>query len=192
MRESKVSRETKETNIHIDLKLDGKGTSQVATGIPFFDHMLQAMTRHGRFDLEVRATGDLEVDTHHTVEDVGIVLGTAVRQAVGEGVGIRRFGHAIVPMDEALATVALDLGGRGYLVFAGTFHGRRLGNMDVDIFEHFFHSLTARAGITAHISFSGRNDHHQCEAVFKAFGIALGDAAAASGNTGVPSTKGTF
>jgi imidazoleglycerol-phosphate dehydratase len=164
----------------------------VKTGIPFFDHMLEAMSRHGGLDLEIEATGDLEVDTHHTVEDAGIVIGTAIKQAVGEGHGIRRFGHAIVPMDEALATVALDCGGRGYLVFSGTFHGRRLGNMDIDIFEHFFHSLTSRAGITAHISFSGRNDHHQCEAVFKAFGIALGKAVTVTQKPAIPSTKGTL
>jgi imidazoleglycerol phosphate dehydratase HisB len=130
------------------------------------------------------------VDAHHTVEDVGIVFGTAIHEALGDGRGIRRFGHAIVPMDEALATVALDLSGRGYLSFTGTFHGRTLGSMDVDIFEHFFHSLAVKAGITAHISFLGRNDHHQCEAVFKAFGLALADAVAMSGKGGIPSTKG--
>ena len=138
------------------------------------------------------AKGDLHVDCHHTIEDIGIVLGDAVKQVMGDGKGIRRFAHAVIPMDESIATVALDCGGRGYLVFTGTFGNKAVGTIPSDIFEHFFYSLCNRAGITAHIAFTGKNDHHQCEAVFKAFGIALGEALSLSGKKGVPSTKGKF
>jgi imidazoleglycerol-phosphate dehydratase len=153
--------------------------------------MLSAMSRHGWFDLTVRAEGDLGVDTHHTIEDTGIVFGDAVKKALGDGRGMKRFSHAIVPMDEALAQVALDCSGRGYLVWNGTLASPKLGNVDSTLFEHFFYSLCTHAGITCHIHFSGRNDHHKCEAVFKAFGIALGDATGLRhGNGAVPSTKG--
>ncbi|MGA9086582.1 MAG: imidazoleglycerol-phosphate dehydratase HisB [Methanoregula sp.] len=193
MRNVTLARETKETKIALTLNPDGTGKVSADTGIPFFDHMLTGMAKHGGFDLTLKATGDLGVDCHHTIEDVGIVIGDAVKQAVGDGRGIRRFAHAIIPMDESLAQVALDCGGRGYLVYCGTFGNRMLGNIPSDLFEHFFYSLCMHAGITAHITFSGRNDHHQCEAVFKAFGIALGKAMAKSGRTkGIPSTKGTF
>ncbi|MEN6396161.1 MAG: imidazoleglycerol-phosphate dehydratase HisB [Methanoregula sp.] len=193
MRKVTIARETKETKISLTLNPDGTGKVSVETGIPFFDHMLTGLAKHGGFDLTCRATGDLGVDCHHTIEDVGIVIGDAVRQSIGDGRGIRRFAHAIIPMDESLAQVALDCGGRGYLVYAGTFGNKTLGNIPSDLFEHFFYSLCMHAGITAHITFSGRNDHHQCEAAFKAFGIALGDAMAKSGKTkGIPSTKGTF
>jgi len=193
MRKVTISRETKETAITLTLNPDGTGKVSVETGIPFFDHMLTGMAKHGGFDLTCRAKGDLSVDCHHTIEDVGIVLGEAVKKAIGDGKGIRRFAHAIIPMDESLAQVALDCGGRGYLVYTGTFGNKTLGNIPSDLFEHFFYSLCMHAGITAHIYFSGRNDHHQCEAAFKAFGIALGDALDKSGRSkGVPSTKGTF
>lgn len=193
MRRSEVSRNTKETKIQITLDLDGSGSTDIGTGIPFFDHMLGAMGKHGGFGLAVHAEGDLAVDSHHTVEDTGIVLGDAIKKAVGEGKGIRRFSHAIVPMDEALAQVALDLGGRGYLVWNGSFGGQKIGNIDATLFEHFFYSLCTRAGITCHITFTGKNDHHACEAVFKAFGIALGDAVAVKpGSAEVPSTKGVL
>jgi imidazoleglycerol phosphate dehydratase HisB len=191
MRRATASRETRETRINATLSLDGSGDCRIKTGIPFFDHMLHAMARHGRYDLSLDAQGDLEVDTHHTIEDTGILLGTLIREAVGDGRGIARFGHAIVPMDEALATVALDCSGRGYLVFSGTFTGKLVGGVETDIFEHFFMSLCNRAGITVHITFSGRNDHHQCEAIFKAFGISLGDAVRVVGDE-IPSTKGTI
>jgi len=193
MRTAEVTRKTKETDIRVSLLLDGTGEVNAATGLPFFDHMLTAMAKHGGFDLLVQAEGDLAVDSHHTVEDTGIVLGEAIREAVGEGHGIRRFAHAIVPMDEALATVALDCGGRGHLVFQGCFSQKTLGTMDPEVFEHFFQSLCAKAGLNAHLLFQGRNDHHQCEALFKAFGIALGEAVSLRpGRTDIPSTKGTF
>jgi len=188
-----LARETKETTIALTFNSDGTGKVAVETGIPFFDHMLTGMARHGGFDLTCTVTGDLGVDNHHTIEDTGIVLGDAIKQAIGEGRGIRRFAHAIIPMDESLAQVALDCGGRGYLVYSGTFGSRTLGNIPPDLFEHFFYTLCIHAGITAHIRFTGRNDHHQCEAAFKAFGIALGEALARSGKAkDIPSTKGTF
>jgi len=190
MRKTELNRRTKETEINIKFTVEGKGTGTIRTGIPFFDHMLHAMAKHGGFDLTCTVKGDLGVDCHHTIEDTGIVLGDAIRQAIGDGKGIRRFSHAIIPMDEALAQVALDCGGRGYLVFSGSFGDSTIGGIQSDIFEHFFYSLCTKAGITAHITFSGRNDHHQCEAVFKAFGIALSKALALSGKKGVPSTKG--
>jgi imidazoleglycerol-phosphate dehydratase len=190
MRTVECARETKETAIRIVLNPDGKGKVSVETGIPFFDHMLTAMARHGGFDLTCTARGDLGVDSHHTVEDTGIVIGDALKQVIGTGKGLRRFGHAVIPMDESLARVALDCGGRGYLVFSGTFGNRTIGNIPADLFEHFFYSLCTHAGITAHVTFTGKNDHHQCEAVFKAFGVALGEALAMSGRRGVPSTKG--
>jgi imidazoleglycerol phosphate dehydratase HisB len=193
MRVVEVKRATKETRIEIKINPDGKGNVTADSGVPFFDHMLTAMAKHGGFDFTCRAKGDLHVDCHHTIEDIGIVLGDAIKQVIGEGHGIRRFSHAIIPMDESIAQVALDCGGRGYLVFTGTFGGRTLGNIPSDIFEHFFHSLCIRAGITAHITFSGKNDHHKCEAVFKAFGIALGEALAMTGDKkAIRSTKGKF
>jgi imidazoleglycerol phosphate dehydratase HisB len=188
-----IKRETKETTIAITLNPDGTGKVSVDSGVPFFDHMLTAMAKHGGFDFTCTAQGDLSVDCHHTMEDIGIVLGDAIKQAIGDGKGLRRFAHAVIPMDESLATVALDCGGRGYLVFNGSFGNRTIGTIPVDIFEHFFYSVCTRAGITAHIIFSGKNDHHQCEAIFKAFGIALGQALSVSGDTKmIRSTKGRF
>ncbi len=193
MRNVTVKRKTKETDIVITLNPDGSGKVSVDSGVPFFDHMLTAMAKHGGFDLSCTAKGDLGIDCHHTVEDIGIVLGDAVKGVIGEGAGIQRFAHAVIPMDESIATVALDCGGRGYLVFTGAFGSRTLGTIPVDIFEHFFYSLCTRAGITAHITFSGKNDHHKCEAVFKAFGIALGQALSLSEDKKViRSTKGKF
>ena len=193
MRCVEVARETKETKIRIILDPDGSGKLAVETGIPFFDHMITAMAKHGGFDLTCSATGDLAVDCHHTIEDIGIVLGDALKQVMGDGRGIRRFSHAIIPMDESLATVALDCGGRGYLVWQGTFGNKTVGTIPADLFEHFFYSICTRAGITAHVTFTGKNDHHQCEAAFKAFGIALGKALEMDANPNViKSTKGTF
>jgi imidazoleglycerol phosphate dehydratase HisB len=192
MRIVDVKRETNETKIFVKLNPDGAGIVTVESGVPFFDHMLTAMAKHGGFDLSCTAKGDLQVDCHHTIEDIGIVLGDAVKQIMGDGRGIQRFAHAIIPMDESIATVVLDCGGRGYLVFNGTFGNTSVGTIPSDIFEHFFYSLCTRAGITAHVAFSGKNDHHQCEAMFKAFGIALGEALILSGKKGVPSTKGKF
>ncbi len=193
MRVVEVKRATKETKIVIRINPDGKGVVSVESGVPFFDHMLTAMAKHGGFDFTCTAKGDLHVDCHHTIEDIGIVLGDSIKQVIGEGQGIRRFAHAVIPMDESIAQVALDCGGRGYLVYTGTFGSKSVGTIPTDIFEHFFHSLCIRAGITAHITFTGRNDHHQCEAVFKAFGIALGQALAITGDKKmVRSTKGKF
>lgn len=193
MRRSERSRRTRETEISLSVDLDGSGACAVDTGIPFFDHMLGALGKHGRLDLAVRASGDLAVDAHHTIEDIGIVLGEALAEAVGDGRGITRFADTAVPMDEALATVALDVGGRGYLVFAGKFSPAGPGGIPGDLVEHFFYSLCTNAGITAHITFTGRNDHHICEAVFKAFGRALRTAVALDPSEGgIPSTKGTL
>ena len=193
MRAVNVKRETKETKIAIRLNPDGAGNVSVDSGVPFFDHMLTAMAKHGGFDLTCTVQGDLGVDSHHTIEDIGIVMGDAIKEAIGDGRGICRFAHAVIPMDESLAQVALDCGGRGYLVFSGTFGNKIVGSIPADLFEHYFYTLCSRAGITAHIAFSGKNDHHQCEAVFKAFGIALGEALSRSGDTrAVRSTKGKF
>jgi imidazoleglycerol-phosphate dehydratase len=193
MRKGKVERKTGETKITLGIGLDGKGKASVETGIPFLDHMLGAFARHARFDLECSASGDLDVDPHHLVEDMGIVLGMAIKKAIGGGEGISRFGFASIPMDESLAQVSIDCGGRGYLVFTGSFGSPVLGTIPTELFEHFFASLCTHGGITAHITFSGRSDHHRCEAVFKAFGRALGEAVAiVQGEGGVPSTKGVF
>ena len=194
MRKGEVHRATRETDISLSLDIDGTGAGAIDTGIPFFDHMLTSFARHGRMDLTIRAVGDLEVDAHHTIEDIGIVLGTALAEAVGDGRGITRFADAAVPMDEALARVALDVGGRGYLVFEGGFSPTGPGGIPGDLIEHFFYSLCNHAGITAHIAVAGRNDHHICEAAFKAFARALRAAVAIDPAAGgdVPSTKGTL
>ncbi|MDI9632789.1 MAG: imidazoleglycerol-phosphate dehydratase HisB [Methanolinea sp.] len=193
MRKASVKRETRETRVTVDLDLDDAGPGEIATGIPFLDHMLASMARHGYFSLTCSAEGDLGVDVHHTTEDVGIVLGQALREAIGDGRGIVRFAHALVPMDEALACAALDCGGRGYLVFRGEFAHPRVGGIERELFEHFFYSVCIRGGITAHLSVEGKNDHHKCEALFKAFGIALGQATRPGPRPGaIPSTKGTL
>ena len=176
MRSVEKTRETKETKIRVVFDPDTPGTIEISTGVAFMDHMLNAFARHGGFSLTVEAKGDLEIDWHHTIEDIGIVLGTAVKESVGDGRGIRRFAHAVIPMDESRATAALDISGRGYLVMEGAFTGISTGGIPNDVFEHFFYSLCINAGITAHIIFSGVNDHHICVASFKEFGIALGDA----------------
>ena len=194
MRKGEVHRATRETDISLSLDIDGTGAGAIDTGIPFFDHMLTSFARHGRMDLTIRAVGDLEVDAHHTIEDIGIVLGTALSEAIGDGRGITRFADAAVPMDEALARAALDVGGRGYLVFEGSFSPAGPGGIPGDLIEHFFYSLCNHAGITAHIAVAGRNDHHICEAAFKAFARALRAAVAIDPAAGgdVPSTKGTL
>jgi len=193
MRRAQVARETNETRIALELDLDSTGNGEIATGIPFFDHMLASMSRHGHFLLACRADGDLGVDAHHTIEDVGIVLGQAIREAIGDGKGIVRFAHALVPMDEALACAALDCGGRGHLVFRGEFANSTIGGVERELFEHFFYSVCIRGGISANLSMEGRSDHHKCEALFKAFGIALGQATRIGPwPATVPSTKGTL
>lgn len=193
MRSGEMERVTKETNIRVKVTAEGNGTCSLQTGIPFFDHMLTAMGRHGRLDLIVTASGEPEGDHHHLIEDVGIVLGGSLKKAMGSGTGMRRFAHAVIPMDEACAQVAIDAGGRGYLVFKGVFGSPSVGGIPRDVIEHFFYSVCINAGITAHVTFTGLNDHHKCEAIFKAFGIALGEALSTSpGTRGVPSTKGVL
>jgi imidazoleglycerol-phosphate dehydratase len=167
-------RTTKETDVYVALRADGKGNADIATGIGFLDHMLTLFCVHGRLDLAVKAKGDTEVDYHHTVEDVGIVLGDALKKTLAGRKGVRRYGSALVPMDEALASVALDLSNRPYLVFKVPFASATVGGFDTQLFSEFFRALVTRAGITCHIQVPyGANDHHMIEAVFKAFGRAL-------------------
>jgi imidazoleglycerol-phosphate dehydratase len=173
-RTSSVQRNTKETKISLDLNLDGTGKAVLDSGIGFFDHMLDGFARHGLFDLSVNVDGDLEVDCHHTVEDTGIVLGTAIREAVGDKKGIRRYGSCILPMDEALVLCAVDLSGRPYLVFDGEFTADRCGDMDTEMAREFFYAVSYAAGMNLHIKvLYGSNNHHIMEAMFKAFAKAL-------------------
>lgn len=193
MRTADVKRKTKETDISIRFTLDGSGHGSINTGIPFFDHMLDSFTRHGRFDLDVQAIGDLQNGTHHTIEDIGIVLGQAFSKALGEGRGIQRFANVIVPMDESKAEIAIDIGGRPYLVFDGSFSGPVEGVIEPWLVRHFFESFVQNAKVTAHMSVSGFSDHHKCEALFKAFAVALHSATKIVYDDGVvPSTKGVL
>jgi imidazoleglycerol-phosphate dehydratase len=192
-RTATVRRETGETQIEITLTLDGLGHAQVNTGIGFLDHILHALARHARFNLHVQAKGDLHIDEHHTVEDVGITLGQAFGKALGDRAGIIRMSHAIVPMDEALALVAVDLSGRGYLVFDGTFDTPSIGQMGTSLLPHFLESFAREARMNVHARLlAGRDDHHRAEALFKALARALHQATridpTLSGE--VPSTKG--
>jgi len=191
-RRAAVSRTTKETDITVELTLDGAGTSRVATGIGFLDHMLDLFAHHGRFDLTVRAEGDLNVDGHHTVEDIGLALGQALGEALGDKRDIRRFGWAAVPMDEALALVAVDLSGRPYLAYDLDLSGVRIGEFDADLAGHFFRSIVNQAALTLHVRLlSGSDPHHVVEAVFKGVARALAAACERTGDGGVvPSTKG--
>lgn len=191
MRTSRISRKTKETDIQLELNLDGTGTSEVSTGIGFFDHMLTSFARHAEIDLKVHAEGDLHVDEHHLVEDTGIVLGTALADALGDMAGIARFGEARIPMDEALAEVALDIGGRSYLVLKAEFTSPQVGQFGTQLVRHFFETLASNAKITMHASVYGENDHHKIEALFKAFAHALKRAVKIEGKE-VKSTKGVL
>ena len=187
-----IVRKTKETNIRASISLDGSGKFEVETGIGFFNHMLNSFTVHSGFDVAVSCKGDLEVDGHHTMEDVGIVLGQALAKALGAKEGIKRFGNAVIPMDEALASCNIDICGRGYLVFNGTFTGLCIGAMETQMVKEFFKAVAANAGITLHINILyGENDHHKCEAAFKAFAHAL-KAAVTPGGEGALSTKGSL
>ena len=171
---AEIYRKTNETEIRIHLNLDGTGQGTIQTGIGFFDHMLYGFARHGLFDLNVQVTGDLEVDTHHTIEDVGIVLGTAIKEAIGEKKGIRRFGFFLLPMDESLALCAIDLSGRPYLNYQADFTTGKIGEMDTEMIREFFYAITYSAGMNLHIrEMEGTNSHHVAEAMFKAFGKAL-------------------
>jgi len=190
-----LSRRTSETDIALTLDIDGAGQADIATGIGFLDHMLTAFARHGLFDLTVRAKGDLHIDFHHTTEDVGIVLGHAVAQALDDKRGITRFGHALVPMDEALAEAVVDISGRPFLVWNVTFERPKIGEMDTELFEEFFRALATNAAVTLHVNQrAGRNAHHLAEACFKAVARALRMAAAIDPRAAdaVPSTKGAL
>ena len=185
-------RATKETSVEIVLDLDGAGDASASTGIPFFDHMLEQLGKHARFDLRIAAQGDLEVDLHHTVEDVGILLGECLQEALGDKAGVRRFASAVVPLDEALVQVALDLSGRPFLVYDVDPEAEWIGTFDVQLCEEFWRALAVASAITLHLrSLTGRNGHHVIEASFKGVAVALRDAVRIEG-AGVPSTKGTL
>ena len=187
-------RKTKETDISLHLNLDGTGSSSIHAGIGFFDHMLDGFARHGLFDLKVNVAGDLAVDCHHTIEDTGIVLGNAIKEAVGDKKGIRRYGSCILPMDETLVLCAVDLSGRPYLVFDGEFTTDRVGYMDTEMVKEFFYAISYTAGMNLHIRvLSGGNNHHMIEAMFKAFAKALDQATVIDPRiTDILSTKGSL
>ena len=193
-RSAEVKRDTRETQIRVRLDLDGSGAGKFATGVPFLDHMLDQVARHGAFDLEIEAKGDLHIDAHHTVEDVGIALGQAFAKALGDKQGIRRYGHAYVPLDEALSRVVVDLSGRPGLEFKIDFVRARIGEFDVDLVHEFFQGFINHALVTLHVdNLKGDNAHHQAETAFKAFGRALRMAVEPDPRTqGVPSTKGSL
>ena len=194
MRSAEIARETRETSISLELELDGEGDANISTGIGFFDHMLDAMCRFGLIDLELKCNGDLDVDAHHTVEDCGICLGQAIARALGDKAGIMRVGSCMFPMDEALAVCALDISGRGLLVFSADFPQQSCGLFDCQLAEEFFRAVAVNAGITLHIRCEyGHNSHHMLEAMFKSFGRALMQATEVSPRVrGVPSTKGVL
>ena len=193
MRKAEISRKTKETAISLRLNLDGKGACKAKTGVGFLDHMLDLLARHGGLDLTVTAKGDVHVDDHHLVEDVGIVLGQALKQSLGKKEGIARYGWATVPMDEALVMCAVDLGGRPYLAYGLELPAKRVKGFDTELIEEFLRAVVNAAGMNLHLrQLDGRNTHHILEAAFKAFARALGQAVAPSGKRGVPSTKGVL
>ena len=194
-RKASVHRKTNETDIALDICLDGKGVSEIDTGVPFFDHMLDQTVRHGFLDLTLKAEGDIEVDYHHTVEDVGICIGQGIRKALGDASGIRRYGHARIPMDDSLADVTLDISGRPYLVYRIPDHtDKRVGRFPISLAPEYFRALIMHAGITLHIHVvEGNESHHMIEAVFKAFGRALAEAVSFDERIrGIPSTKGVL
>jgi imidazoleglycerol-phosphate dehydratase len=194
-RSAKVSRKTKETDITVEINIDGVGISSLDSGIGFLDHMLEQISRHGLFDLSIKAQGDLHIDAHHTVEDIGITLGQAFEKAIGDKLGIRRYGHAFVPLDEALSRVVLDISGRPGLDLNVDFTRARIGEFDVDLIYEFFQGFINHANITLHIdNLKGENAHHQAETIFKAFGRALRNAVEIDEKIKgiMPSTKGTL
>lgn len=192
-RTARVARATSETVVDVVLNLDGTGRAEITTGIGFFDHMLTALTRHARFDLELRCKGDLEVDDHHTTEDCALVLGSAIDEALGERRGIERFGHAYAPLDEALARAVLDLSGRPWPKVNLGLRRERIGDLSCECIDHFFRSLAINARCALHVDvLEGENDHHRAEAAFKACAIALRRAVGRDGRDGIPSTKGTL
>ena len=192
---ARIERNTKETQISVSVNLDGSGEGRFATGLPFLDHMLDQVARHGLIDLDVEAKGDLEIDAHHTVEDIGITLGQALAKAWGDKRGLRRYGHAYVPLDEALSRVVVDLSGRPGLEYEVSFPRARIGDFDVDLFREFFQGVVNHAGMTLHIdNLNGRNAHHIIETIYKAFGRALRMAVEHDPRMGdaMPSTKGSL
>ncbi len=194
-RKAEVVRNTGETQIRVAINMDGTGQQKLATGVPFLDHMLDQIARHGLIDLDIEAKGDLHIDAHHTVEDVGITLGQAFAKAIGDKKGIRRYGHAYVPLDEALSRVVVDFSGRPGLEFHVPFKRSMIGSFDVDLTHEFFQGFVNHALVTLHIdNLRGENAHHQCETVFKAFGRALRMAAEIDARSGssIPSTKGSL
>ena len=193
-RTAEFVRKTKETDIALELNLDGKGVGNIHTGIGFFDHMLEGFAKHGFFDLSVRVDGDLAVDCHHTIEDTGIVLGNAIKKAAGDKKGIKRYGSCVLPMDETLVLCAIDLSGRPYLAFDGTFTTERVGYMDTEMVKEFFYAISYTAGMNLHIKvLSGGNNHHMIEAMFKAFARALDEATSFDPRiTDILSTKGSL
>ena len=195
MRTGTVHRATAETSINVRVNLDGSGAYAISTGIGFFDHMLEQLSRHSLIDLDVKTVGDLHIDQHHTVEDTGLAIGEAIAQALGEKRGIRRYADALSPMDETLTRVALDISGRPFLVWKAEFSQKRLGEMDTEMFEHFFHSFAQTAGLTLHVeTLYGSNNHHIAESAFKGLARALREAVEIdprkAGN--IPSTKGVL
>jgi len=195
MRTAEIERNTLETQISVSVNLDGSGEREFQTGLPFLDHMLDQVARHGLLDITVKADGDLEIDAHHTVEDIGITLGQAVHEAIGDKKGIRRYGHAYVPLDEALSRVVIDFSGRPGLVYNVVFVRQMVGGFDVDLFHEFFQGFVNHAKVTLHIdNLSGENAHHQIETIFKAFGRALRMAAEPDPRMSdvMPSTKGSL
>jgi imidazoleglycerol-phosphate dehydratase len=195
MRTAEIERNTLETQISVSVNLDGSGEREFQTGLPFLDHMLDQVARHGLLDITVKADGDLEIDAHHTVEDIGITLGQAVNEAIGDKKGIRRYGHAYVPLDEALSRVVIDFSGRPGLVYNVVFVRQMVGGFDVDLFHEFFQGFVNHAKVTLHIdNLSGENVHHQIETIFKAFGRALRMAAEPDPRMSdvMPSTKGSL
>lgn len=193
-RNAQQKRKTKETNISLSLNIDGTGDTQLDTGIGFFDHMLDGFARHGLFDLKVQVTGDLVVDTHHTIEDTGIVLGNAIRKSLGDKRGIRRYGSCILPMDETLVLCAIDLSGRPYFSFEGEFTAERVGYMDTEMVREFFYAISYSAGMNLHMKIlSGTNNHHMAEGLFKSFGRALDEATVIDSRIkDIMSTKGSL
>jgi imidazoleglycerol-phosphate dehydratase len=192
-RRVRIARRTRETDITIELDIDGSGRAEIETGVGFYDHLLGSMAHHGLFDLAVRCTGDLHVDEHHTVEDVALVLGAAFAEALGDRAGIRRFGDSTVPMDESVATAVVDIGGRPYAVIDLPFRAERAGTLPLQLVDHALESFARAAGTTLHLRGTGRNDHHLGEAAFKALGRALRVACEADPRrTGVASTKGSL
>ena len=190
-RNANVSRKTSETDINIKMNLDGTGEYNISTGVNFFNHMLESFSKHSMVDLDVQATGDIEIDDHHTIEDIGILLGEAFSEAIGDKKGIKRMAHAIVPMDESVATVAIDIGGRSYCNMNFDFKNDKIGDMTADVVVHFFESFASSAKVNIYAVAEGANDHHKAEAIFKAFAKSLKEAIKIEHDQ-IPSTKGVL